>query len=156
MRVELKVPALGESISEVEIGDWKKAKGDSFGKDDALVALESEKATVDLPAPVSGVLSEVLKKTGETARVGEVIALLEEGSVETKAEAPKASSAQPDHAPSGPQVRVMPAAQRVLHPLLEKTGDRDDAKRQALLALEVAPSFVRAQELLLRLVEPRQ
>src|SRR5438477_8922480 len=78
MPVELKVPSVGESISEVEIGGWLKAKGDRVAKDESVVTLESEKATVELPAPQAGTLSEILKEKGETARVGEVIAYLEE------------------------------------------------------------------------------
>ena len=77
MAIELKVPAVGESITEVEIGDWLKAKGDTVKKDEPVVTLESEKATVELPAPVSGTISQVLKKKGETAAIGEVIAYIE-------------------------------------------------------------------------------
>ena len=53
MAVELKVPSVGESISEVEIGQWLKGKGEFVAKDEPVVTLESEKATVDLPAPVA-------------------------------------------------------------------------------------------------------
>src|SRR6266567_2100527 len=83
--IELKVPAVGESITEVEIGDWLKAKGDSVQKDEPVVTLESEKATVELPAPISGTISEVLKKKGDTAAIGEVIAYIEQNG---KGEAP--------------------------------------------------------------------
>ena len=62
MAIELKVPAVGESITEVEIGGWLKNKGDSVRKDEPVVALESEKATVELPAPESGTLVQVLKQ----------------------------------------------------------------------------------------------
>src|SRR2546425_12160205 len=76
MAIELKVPVVGESITEVEIGDWLKAKGDVVAKDEPVVTLESEKATVELPAPISGTIIEVLKKKGDTAVIGEVIALI--------------------------------------------------------------------------------
>jgi 2-oxoglutarate dehydrogenase E2 component (dihydrolipoamide succinyltransferase) len=78
MPLELKIPALGESITEVEIGTWLKGKGSAVQKDEPVVTLESEKATVELPAPASGILTEVLKRKGATAKVGEVIAYLEE------------------------------------------------------------------------------
>jgi 2-oxoglutarate dehydrogenase E2 component (dihydrolipoamide succinyltransferase) len=113
MPTELKIPPIGESITEVEIGAWKKAKGDPVQKDEALVVLESEKATVDLPSPVSGVLTQVLKTQGQTAAVGEVIGYLEEGA---KAPEPK-PAAEPKAQPTPveePKPRVMPAAQRVL------------------------------------------
>ncbi len=78
MQVELKVPAVGESVSEVEIGEWKKAKGDRVQRDEVLVVLESEKANVDLSSPVTGVLVEHLKKKGDTAKVGEIIGYIDE------------------------------------------------------------------------------
>jgi 2-oxoglutarate dehydrogenase E2 component (dihydrolipoamide succinyltransferase) len=77
MAVELKVPSVGESITEIEIGQWLKAEGDAVNKDENIVALESEKATVELPAPVSGTLSRIVKRKGDKALVGEVIAYLE-------------------------------------------------------------------------------
>jgi 2-oxoglutarate dehydrogenase E2 component (dihydrolipoamide succinyltransferase) len=77
MAVELKVPSVGESITEIEIGQWLKAEGDSVNKDENIVALESEKATVELPAPLAGTLSRIVKRKGEKALVGEVIAYLE-------------------------------------------------------------------------------
>src|SRR5439155_5528040 len=114
MAIELKVPAVGESITEVEIGDWLKAKGDTVKKDEPIVTLESEKATVELPAPVSGTISQVLKKKGEIAAIGEVIAYIEK---DDKAEAPS-KPVQPKEAPEKRQTevppRVMPAAERAL------------------------------------------
>ena len=78
MSIELKVPTtIGESITEVQIVDWLKAPGDTVQQDEPVVSLETEKAALDLPAPVSGVLVDILKKKGETAEVGEVIAHLE-------------------------------------------------------------------------------
>src|SRR2546423_13057229 len=77
MAIELKIPEVGESITEVEIGGWLKNKGDRVQKDEAVVTLESEKATVELPAPESGTIGQILKKKGDLAKVGEVIAYLE-------------------------------------------------------------------------------
>ena len=114
MRIDLKVPSVGESISEVEIGDWKKTKGDSVRKDESIVVLESEKATVELPSPATGVLLEILKEKGQTARVGEVIARLEEAGTSEPAPAspPTSASAQSTAAVLPP--KVTPAAQRIL------------------------------------------
>ncbi len=122
MAIELKIPEVGESITEVEIGGWLKNKGDRVQKDEAVVTLESEKATVDLPAPESGTLIEVLKQKGETARIGEVIAYLnkEAGEPGTIKKAPaSASKAEPKEdetkkEPATTTARVMPAAQRAL------------------------------------------
>src|SRR2546421_10193051 len=77
MRIEIKVPEVGESITEVEIGGWSKKPGEPVRKDEPIVILESEKATVELAAPESGTLSQSLKQKGEVAKGGEVIAYLE-------------------------------------------------------------------------------
>jgi len=77
MAIELKVPSFGESITEVEIGEWLKREGDAVSKDENVVSIESEKATVDLPAPAAGVLAKILKKKGEVAKVGEAVGVLE-------------------------------------------------------------------------------
>ncbi len=79
MPVDLKVPSVGESITEVFIGSWLKREGEAVEKDEPLVEVETDKATLEVPAAVSGVLSEVLKQEGESATVGEVIARIEEG-----------------------------------------------------------------------------
>jgi 2-oxoglutarate dehydrogenase E2 component (dihydrolipoamide succinyltransferase) len=114
MRTELKVPPVGESISEVEIGGWKKAEGEAVQRDEVVVVLESEKATVDLPAPVAGIMSELLKKKGDTAQVGEVIAYIDEGEA-AAGERPTEKAAAPVQAAAAEsQPRVMPAAQRAL------------------------------------------
>ena len=79
MPVDLKIPAVGESITEVVIGAWRKKVGDSVEKDEELVELETDKATFELPAPAAGVLTQILKKAGETATVGDVIGSIGEG-----------------------------------------------------------------------------
>lgn len=77
MPVELIVPAVGESITEVQIGQWLVEEGQNAEKDENLVEIETDKATVEIPAPVSGKVSKVLKRTGDTAAVGEVIGYME-------------------------------------------------------------------------------
>ncbi len=79
MAVELTVPAVGESINEVFIGTWLKKEGDSVAKDEALVEVETDKATLEIPASVAGTLSKILKKEGDSADIGEVIAHISEG-----------------------------------------------------------------------------
>jgi 2-oxoglutarate dehydrogenase E2 component (dihydrolipoamide succinyltransferase) len=82
MPLELKVPQVGESISQVQIGQWLKEEGDAVAKDENVVELETDKATVELPSPAAGTLTRLLKKSGDSAAVGEVIGYLEEGIVE--------------------------------------------------------------------------
>ncbi|MDZ4819866.1 MAG: 2-oxoglutarate dehydrogenase complex dihydrolipoyllysine-residue succinyltransferase [Planctomycetota bacterium] len=76
MPVELKVPSVGESVTEVQIGEWKKNVGDNVALDEVVVEIESDKATVDLLAPSAGKLTKLLKQQGEKADVGEVIGYL--------------------------------------------------------------------------------
>ncbi len=71
---EVKVPEVGESITEVFIGAWLKQDGETVQKDEPLVEIETDKATLEVPAPVSGTLTDVTKKQGDSATVGEVIA----------------------------------------------------------------------------------
>src|ERR1700722_19745249 len=95
MSIELKVPTVGESITEVQIGEWLKAEGDHAEKDENLVEIETDKATVELPAPVSGRIAKLLKHNGDTAAVGEVIGYMEESAAEpADVEAAAAAQAQ--------------------------------------------------------------
>ena len=103
MSIQLKVPSLGESITEATLGAWLKKEGEPVQVDEPLVEVESEKATVSLPAPAAGVLRKVIRKTGETVAIGEVIGELEEGG------AKQATAAAP--LGSGPQAGgVVPVA----------------------------------------------
>ena len=95
MPIELKVPEVGESITEVMIGTWKKREGEAVAVDDPIVEIESDKATVELPAPVAGTVSRVLKGSGERARVGEVIGYMEPAGV-------AAGGGQPGPTPAAP------------------------------------------------------
>jgi 2-oxoglutarate dehydrogenase E2 component (dihydrolipoamide succinyltransferase) len=78
MSVELKVPPVGESITEVQIGEWLKKEGDSANRDEVIVMIETDKVTVELPAPVTGVVTKISVSAGEEARVGDVIGYMEE------------------------------------------------------------------------------
>lgn len=74
MTTKVQIPELGESITEAQIGPWRKQEGELVSKGETLVSLESDKAAIDLPAPVDGTLVKVVRNEGETVRVGEIIA----------------------------------------------------------------------------------
>ncbi len=95
MSIQLKVPSLGESVTQATIGAWLKGEGDPVQVDEPIVEVESEKATVALPAPMAGVLRRVLKHTGDTVAVGEVIGELEEGGAAQATASPLGSGPQP-------------------------------------------------------------
>jgi 2-oxoglutarate dehydrogenase E2 component (dihydrolipoamide succinyltransferase) len=102
--IEIKVPKPGESISEVMIGEWYVQEGQYVAADRNLVALESDKATFDVPAPRGGILTRILKKAGESAQVEEVIGFLQ------PAEAPAAAAAPAKPAPAAAPTSAAPAA----------------------------------------------
>lgn len=129
MAVELKVPAVGESVTEVQIGDWLKKEGDFVKADEAILMIETDKVTVELPAPAAGKITKVLVKSGSSAKVGDVVGMLEPGEAkapEAKAPEPKVAdkpaspapstpSSNPPPKPRVPAAPVMPAAARALH-----------------------------------------
>lgn len=120
MALELKIPSVGESITEVTIGDWLVSEGMGADKEQAVVVIETDKVTVELPAPAAGTVTKMLKKKGDKAQVGEVIGYLEAGAVAAKP-APSAATPAKVAAPAGAarapaaDTRVMPAAARALH-----------------------------------------
>jgi len=108
MTVELKVPSVGESITEVTIDSWLKKEGEAIERDNPVAVLESEKATVELPAETSGTLTKILKKPGDTAQVGETIAIIDTDAKPTvsatQAGPPMAESPKPKAAPTPPKL----------------------------------------------------
>jgi 2-oxoglutarate dehydrogenase E2 component (dihydrolipoamide succinyltransferase) len=103
MAIQLKVPSLGESVTQATLGAWLKKEGDPVQADEPLVEVESEKATVAVPAPAAGVLRKVMRQSGETVNVGDVIAEVEEGAA---AQSTAISPAGSGPVPAG----AMPAA----------------------------------------------
>ena len=116
--IEIKAPAVGESITEVVIGEWVKSVGDWVEEDETIVIVESDKVNMEVPAPQAGVLSALLKAVGDVAKVGELIAHLDPNAQ------PSVTSASTEPIPtvpvpappsaSAPEPRVTPAARRVL------------------------------------------
>ncbi|EMJ45769.1 2-oxoglutarate dehydrogenase complex dihydrolipoyllysine-residue succinyltransferase [Leptospira santarosai] len=90
MSVEIKVPEMGESITEATIANWVKKEGDAVKQDEILLELETDKATMEVPAPSSGVLQKIHKKAGDTVKVKEIIGL-----IDSTATAPSPSSSSP-------------------------------------------------------------
>ncbi len=93
MATEIRVPTLGESVTEATIGRWFKKAGEAVAADEPLVELETDKVTVEVPAPVAGVLSEIKAKDGDTVAVGALLGSIAEGAGDGKA-APKATPAK--------------------------------------------------------------
>jgi len=111
--VNIDVPNVGESVSEVTIASWMKQPGDAVEKDEAIVELETDKASQELVAPQSGVMGEHLVAEGDVATVGQTIATLMAGATGgTAASKPTPASSTPAQATSGKS--PMPSADRVI------------------------------------------
>src|SRR5436305_9878010 len=103
MATEIRVPTLGESVTEATIGKWFKKAGDAVKADEPLVELETDKVTLEVNAPAAGVLAEITAKDGETVTPGALLGQISEGAAaaaaaarpktEAKAVAPSPASA---------------------------------------------------------------
>ena len=102
MTTEIRVPTLGESVTEATIGRWFKRPGEAVAADEPVVELETDKVTVEVPAPASGVLAEILAKDGETVAPGALLGQIQEGGAPAKA-APAPAKAAPEAAPPQPK-----------------------------------------------------
>jgi 2-oxoglutarate dehydrogenase E2 component (dihydrolipoamide succinyltransferase) len=107
--LELRIPEAGESIQEVQIGQWLKQEGHWVESDEEVVELETDKASMELPAPGAGVLVKILKGEGEMAEMGELI-----GQIDETAPRPEPAEAVPEDGKLPPPIVIMPAAQRLL------------------------------------------
>ncbi|MGY6549552.1 MAG: 2-oxoglutarate dehydrogenase complex dihydrolipoyllysine-residue succinyltransferase [Roseinatronobacter sp.] len=118
--VDVMVPALGESVSEATVATWFKKPGDAVAQDEMLCELETDKVSVEVPAPAAGVLSEILAEAGATVAAGGKLAVISGGAAlaPPKAEAEVASAA----APSGHDVEDAPSAKKLM---AEKGLSRD-------------------------------
>jgi 2-oxoglutarate dehydrogenase E2 component (dihydrolipoamide succinyltransferase) len=123
MATEVKVPALGESVTEATVGEWLKQPGDSVAADEPIASLETDKVAVDVPSPVAGVIGEHKVAVGDTVEVGAVIAVIEEGdgaaakkpaaAKEAASPAPAAKE-EPSSASNADAVTMSPAVRRAV------------------------------------------
>ncbi|UYQ72446.1 2-oxoglutarate dehydrogenase complex dihydrolipoyllysine-residue succinyltransferase [Pelagibacterium flavum] len=133
MSTEVRVPTLGESVTEATIGQWFKKVGDAVSADEPIVELETDKVTIEVPAPVSGTLEAISVNEGDTVEVGALIAAIAAGAApaksaeapkeEPKAEAPKAEAAKPAEAPAPAAKTEMPPAPSAAKLMAERDVD---------------------------------
>ena len=129
---EIRVPTLGESVTEATIGKWFKKPGDPVAVDEPLVELETDKVTIEVPAPAAGTLGEIAAKDGETVSVGALLGQISEGAgakaapAKTAAPAPVAE-AKPKAAPPPPKVAAADALAPSVRRIAAETG-MDPAK----------------------------
>jgi 2-oxoglutarate dehydrogenase E2 component (dihydrolipoamide succinyltransferase) len=107
---EIRVPTLGESVTEATIGRWFKKAGDAVAVDDPLVELETDKVTIEVPAPSAGTLGEIIAKDGETVAVGALLGQINDGAAPAAKPAPAAAPAKAAAPPSPPPAAAPAAA----------------------------------------------
>ncbi|MEM9810761.1 MAG: 2-oxoglutarate dehydrogenase complex dihydrolipoyllysine-residue succinyltransferase [Pseudomonadota bacterium] len=116
-RVEITAPSSGESVTEADIGEWLVKVGDFVKADDPIVSLETDKAAVDVPAPVSGTLVEIKAEDGATVSVGDVLGVMEAGEAGSTPKSTASTSSKPAQ-PSAPEgassASLSPAPRRVV------------------------------------------
>jgi 2-oxoglutarate dehydrogenase E2 component (dihydrolipoamide succinyltransferase) len=137
MATEIRVPSLGESVVEATVGQWFKQAGDTVSADEPLVELETDKVTVEVPAPASGVLAEIAVKQGDTVAVGAVLGAITDGGGKAKPAKVKtepASSAMEETSGVAEQPTVRA-------PVVElKELEREPMRREEVSAEDMPPS----------------
>jgi 2-oxoglutarate dehydrogenase E2 component (dihydrolipoamide succinyltransferase) len=109
MTIEIKVPALGESVTEATVGQWFKKPGDAVKVDEPLVELETDKVTVEVPAPAAGVLADIKVAQGTTVGIGSVLGSISEGAAAAAASSPPAAAPPKAPEPQPPKPAPAPA-----------------------------------------------
>jgi 2-oxoglutarate dehydrogenase E2 component (dihydrolipoamide succinyltransferase) len=152
MSVEIKVPTLGESVTEATVAKWLKAAGEAVRADEPLVELETDKVSLEVNAPTSGTLAEVLVSEGDDVAVGAVLGRITEGAAEAgaAAPAPKATAPAAPAAPAakpaeaaksaGPAARKIAAEKGVELAAVSGTGPKGNVTKGDVLAAKPAPA----------------
>ncbi len=156
MTIDIKVPVLGESITEATVGRWFKKPGEAVKMDEPLVELETDKVTVEVPAPAAGVMGDILVAPGATVAIGALLGALNDGGATAtppakakaapaaKAETAKAAAAKP--APAKPAPPPAPAARKVLAEAQIDAGDVDGSGRRGQVLKEDAIAAAAAKQ----------
>ena len=129
MSIDIKVPSLGESVTEATIARWYKSIGDSVSIDEPLLELETDKVTLEVPAPVSGQLTDIKVKDGDTVEVGAILGAIAEGAV--------ASEKAPDPQPTIETIKEEPIVEK---PKAEEVKEVETIKEPASVSNELSPA----------------
>ncbi len=148
MSVEIRVPTLGESVTEATVATWFKKPGDAVAVDDMLCELETDKVTVEVPSPVAGTMGEIIAAEGTTVGVAALLATISEGAVAAKA-APAAKPAEvavPTPAPAAakdvedaPSAKKMMAENSLTRDAVTASGKDGRVMKEDVLAALAAP-----------------
>ena len=158
MTVEIKVPTLGESVTEATVIQWFKAAGESIATDEMLLELETDKVTLEIPSPAGGRLAEIRVEAGDNVEVGAILGLIEEGAAGTSPAPAKKAEPAPEPAPVSevpaaaaqhslaPAVRKLVAEHNLDPAVIPATGkDGRITKGDVLKVIEGAPEEAKAE-----------
>ena len=151
MATEIRVPTLGESVSEATVGTWFKKVGDAIKADEPILELETDKVTIEVPAPASGTLSEIVAQAGETVGLGALLGQIAEGAAaaapaaapaaaapakvaEPVAAAPAAPAAAPSSMPPAPAAAKMLAENNISAEQVDGSGKRGQVLKGDVIA----------------------
>ena len=148
MAIEIRVPTLGESITEATVGQWFKKAGEAVAVDEPLCELETDKVTVEVPAPSAGILSEISVQEGDTVAVGALLGAIKEGALADGTTAPakdaapqSTSDAEPvDAMPPSPAARKAMTEAGLSPDAVSGTGKRGQILKEDVLAAQAAPA----------------
>jgi 2-oxoglutarate dehydrogenase E2 component (dihydrolipoamide succinyltransferase) len=149
MTTEIRVPTLGESVTEAIVGKWYKAAGDKVDADEPLVELETDKVTVEVPAPVAGILGEIKAPEGATVAVGAVLGAISNGAAgaDGKRAGRPAAKAAPSAAAAAPAARTASAPAASKSEMPPSPAARKKLEEAGLDAKDVTGSGKRGQVL---------
>ena len=165
MSTEIRVPTLGESVTEATIGQWFKKVGDAVAADEPLVELETDKVTIEVPAPAAGVLEAIAAQPGETVDVGALLGAIAAGAgaaaaapaaappAEAKSEVPANNAAGPEPIEPEPAPRPVTATDRAPSPSARKLIDENDLKSGDIAGSGKAGQVLK-QDVLAALAQP--
>ncbi|CAA9525530.1 MAG: Dihydrolipoamide succinyltransferase component (E2) of 2-oxoglutarate dehydrogenase complex [uncultured Sphingomonas sp.] len=146
MPTEVKVPALGESITEATLGQWLKKPGEVVAVDEPIASLETDKVSVEVPSPVAGVFGEAMVAEGDTVAVGAVIATVGEGGAAIASAPAQASSPAQAGAQAGAPAADLPPAAEPTHDISDAEASSlrlSPAVRRAVLEAGLDPSAIK-------------
>ncbi|WP_260927165.1 2-oxoglutarate dehydrogenase complex dihydrolipoyllysine-residue succinyltransferase [Novosphingobium sp. 9] len=141
MSIEVKVPTLGESVSEATIGQWLKQPGEAVAADEPIASLETDKVAIDVMAPEAGVMGQHMAAEGDTVVVGALIATIEAGSGAPAA--PKAAAPAPAASAPAPAAAVTPAAPAASDEASAGASVLSPAVRRAVLEHGIDPTSIK-------------
>ena len=137
MSIEIKVPAMGESVTEATVARWFKKEGDAVSRDEPLLELETDKVTVEVPAPADGAIESISVKAGDTVQVGATLGAISEGA---KGRHAPVTSSNPDAV--SPKSSAAPEADKPEPPRLSTTDEIAAAVHAAIGAATAAPAVM--------------